>query len=55
VLAFRGLERVALDIAEAGDIVAVAGFKTATVATRSATSPSNGRCRASRSIRRRSP
>src|SRR5260370_12257271 len=32
VLAFRGLERVALDIAEAGDIVAVAGFKTATVA-----------------------
>ena len=32
VLAFRGLERVALDIAEAGDIVAVAGFKNATVA-----------------------
>ncbi len=32
VLAFRGLERVALDQAEAGDIVAVAGFKTATVA-----------------------
>jgi GTP-binding protein len=32
VLAFRGLERVALEQAEAGDIVAVAGFKTATVA-----------------------
>jgi len=32
VLAFRGLERVALDQAEAGDIVAVAGFKSATVA-----------------------
>ncbi len=32
VLAFRGLERVALDQAEAGDIVAVAGMKVATVA-----------------------
>src|SRR5262249_18375633 len=32
VLAFRGLERVALDQADAGDIVAIAGFKTATVA-----------------------
>ena len=32
VLAFRGLERVALDSAEAGDIVAVAGMKIATVA-----------------------
>jgi GTP-binding protein len=32
VLAFRGLERVALEQAEAGDIVAIAGFKTATVA-----------------------
>jgi GTP-binding protein len=32
VLAFRGLERVALDQAEAGDIVAIAGFKSATVA-----------------------
>src|SRR5437763_2558418 len=32
VLAFRGLERVSLDQADAGDIVAVAGFKTATVA-----------------------
>ncbi len=32
VLAFRGLERVGTDLAEAGDIVAVAGFKTATVA-----------------------
>jgi GTP-binding protein len=32
VLAFRGLERVALEQADAGDIVAIAGFKTATVA-----------------------
>ena len=32
VLAFRGLERQAIDVAEAGDIVAVAGFKSATVA-----------------------
>jgi GTP-binding protein len=32
VLAFRGLERQALDQAEAGDIVAVAGLKVATVA-----------------------
>src|SRR5260370_38059559 len=32
VLAFRGLERVALDIAEAGDIVAVAGFQGRTAA-----------------------
>jgi len=32
VLAFRGLERQGIDLAEAGDIVALAGFKTATVA-----------------------
>jgi len=32
VLAFRGLERVGLEEAEAGDIVAVAGFESATVA-----------------------
>jgi GTP-binding protein len=32
VLAFRGLERQSLDQAEAGDIVALAGLKTATVA-----------------------
>ncbi|MSP75519.1 MAG: translational GTPase TypA [Rhodospirillaceae bacterium] len=32
VLAFRGLERMSLDVAEAGDIVAVAGLKIATVA-----------------------
>ncbi len=32
VLAFRGLERVALESAEAGDIVAMAGMKVATVA-----------------------
>ncbi len=32
ILAFRGLERVALDSADAGDIVALAGFSTATVA-----------------------
>jgi GTP-binding protein len=32
LLAFRGLERQSIDQAEAGDIVAIAGFKTATVA-----------------------
>jgi GTP-binding protein len=32
LLAFRGLDRIGLDHAEAGDIVAIAGFKTATVA-----------------------
>ncbi|MGE0629090.1 MAG: translational GTPase TypA [Hyphomicrobiaceae bacterium] len=32
VLAFRGLERTAIDVAEAGDIVAVAGISEATVA-----------------------
>ena len=32
VLAFRGLERVGLEEAEAGDIVAIAGFESATVA-----------------------
>ncbi|MFO0996758.1 MAG: translational GTPase TypA [Alphaproteobacteria bacterium] len=32
ILAFRGLERAALDEAEAGDIVALAGFAKATVA-----------------------
>jgi len=32
LLAFRGLERVAVDEAEAGDIVAIAGFPVATVA-----------------------
>jgi GTP-binding protein len=32
VLAFRGLERTPIDLAEAGDIVAIAGLETATVA-----------------------
>ncbi|WP_137388361.1 translational GTPase TypA [Rhodoligotrophos defluvii] len=32
VLAFRGLERTPIDVGEAGDIVALAGLKTATVA-----------------------
>ena len=32
LLAFRGLDRIGLDRAEAGDIVAIAGFKIATVA-----------------------
>ena len=31
VLAFRGLERTAVDLAEAGDIVAIAGLQTTTV------------------------
>ena len=32
VLAFRGLDKVAVDSAEAGDIISIAGFPTATVA-----------------------
>jgi GTP-binding protein len=32
VLAFRGLERVPVDLAQAGDIVAIAGLETSTVA-----------------------
>ncbi len=32
LLAFRGLERTGIQVAEAGDIIAVSGFKTATVA-----------------------
>ncbi|UJQ93610.1 translational GTPase TypA [Mariluticola halotolerans] len=32
VLAFRGLERVPVDVGEAGDIVSIAGLETATVA-----------------------
>jgi GTP-binding protein len=32
VLAFRGLERTPIDVAEAGDIVAIAGLETSTVA-----------------------
>ena len=32
VLAFRGLERTSIDVAEAGDIVAIAGMSAATVA-----------------------
>jgi GTP-binding protein len=36
VLAFRGLERVPVDEAEAGDIVAIAGLTEATVADTSA-------------------
>ena len=32
VLAFRGLERTAVEVAEAGDIVAIAGMKEANVA-----------------------
>ena len=55
VLAFRGLERQALESAEAGDIVAVAGLKIATVADTIGDMTWRRRCRASRSIRRRSP
>src|SRR6185312_1095482 len=32
VLAFRGLERTPIELAEAGDIVAIAGLETTTVA-----------------------
>ena len=56
VLAFRGLERVPLDNAEAGDIVAIAGLKNATVAD-TIVRPDRQRAarRRSRSIRRPSP
>lgn len=40
VLAFRGLERTPIDVAEAGDIVAIAGLETTTVAD-TLTIPSN--------------
>ena len=40
VLAFRGLERTPVDVAEAGDIVAIAGLETSTVAD-TLTVPSN--------------
>ena len=55
VLAFRGLERQALDEAFAGDIVSIAGFPRRRSRTRSARPRSRRRCRRSRSIRRRSP
>jgi predicted membrane GTPase involved in stress response len=52
VLAFRG-SSAAVDEAEAGDIVAIAGLPKATVATPSAIPTSRRRSRRSRSIRRR--
>ena len=56
VLAFRGLERTAVDVAEAGDIVAIAGITQATVAD-TLCDPERRRRRSSpsRSTRRRSP
>ena len=56
LLAFRGLERVPLEEAEAGDIVAIAGLKIATVADTIGDLTVERAARlASRSIRRRSP
>ena len=55
VLAFRGLERTAVDLAEAGDIVAIAGITQATVADTLCDPPSTSRFSPSRSTRRRSP
>ena len=53
VLAFRGLERVPVDEAEAGDIVAIAGLPKPPSRTPSAIRRSKRRSRRSRSIRRR--
>ena len=54
LLAFRGLERVALEEAAAGDIVALAGFERATVAdTLCDLERRAALCRRSRSTRRR--
>jgi GTP-binding protein len=49
VLAFRGLERTPVDVAEAGDIVAIAGLETTTVAD-TLTIPSNNEPLPSRPI-----
>ena len=53
VLAFRGLERTAVDLAEAGDIVAIAGSPRRPSPTRCATRRSTRRSPPSRSTRRR--
>ena len=53
VLAFRGLERTPVDIGEAGDIVAIAGLETSTVAdTHRRPVGHRAAARPSRSIRR---
>ena len=55
VLAFRGLERTAVEEADAGDIVAIAGLPEATVVAHDLRARGRRRrCRRSRSIRRRS-
>ena len=53
VLAFRGLERTGVDLAEAGDIVAIAGITQATVADTLCDPRSRRHSSPSRSIRRR--
>ena len=55
ILAFRGLERVAVEEASAGDIVAIAGFEKSTVADTICDPASPRRSTPSRSIRRPSP
>jgi GTP-binding protein len=56
LLAFRGLERVPVEEAEAGDIIAIAGLKTPPSPTRCATPPSTEPAAGpARSIRRRWP
>ncbi len=53
ILAFRGLERAAIEEAQAGDIVAIAGLSKGTVAdTFCDMAGDRGAARASRSIRR---
>ena len=55
LLAFRGLKRMPVESAEAGDIVAIAGLSRPPSPTPSAPWSRRGRCRPSRSIRRPSP
>ncbi|MCI1754668.1 MAG: GTP-binding protein [Sphingobium sp.] len=52
IMAFRGLERVPVEEAKAGDIISIAGLTTATVANTIADPAFPSRSRRSRSIRR---
>ena len=56
LLAFRGLERLPIESAEAGDIIAIAGLEHTTVAdTICDPAADRSRSRPTRSIRRPSP
>ena len=52
LLSFRGLDRVTVEEAEAGDIIAVAGLAEATIPDTIGAPELTGRCPPSRSIRR---